>query len=68
MACQYCGSENIIRSIVGSSGVDVGNIALEHKKGIFVAYATVYFDLCKNCGSITRMYIKESTDKKWNIK
>ena len=28
----------------------------------------MYCDICLDCGEITRFFIKESTDKKWNKK
>ncbi len=66
MACQYCGCQDIEQGIVGTGNDNASNFALTYRRGgIFVGLTTVYFDLCKNCGAITKMYIKESTDKNW---
>ena len=68
MKCPYCGSERIETEIAWGKSVDTGNVGLKFKsKGILSAtgVAQVYSDLCLDCSTIVRTYIKEDTDRKW---
>ena len=69
MKCPYCGSENIEEGIVmgwtsGTTGT-IRQIGLLYSKSIFDVAETLYADLCKDCGSTTRIYIKGKTDRTW---
>lgn len=69
MKCPYCGSEKIELSISWGKTAEVGSIGLEYRtgKGLFneTRVAEVYSDLCLDCKSIVRSYIKEDTNKYW---
>ncbi|MBE6016929.1 MAG: hypothetical protein E7233_04865 [Lachnospiraceae bacterium] len=69
MKCPYCGSERIETEIAWGKSVDTGNVGLQYRsgKGILslTGIAEAYSDLCMDCGSIIRTYIKEDTDKSW---
>ena len=68
MKCPFCGSENIETDVAWGKTAEVGNIGLKYKSSFMgaKAVAQVYSDLCLDCGTIVRSYIKEDTDKKWN--
>ena len=66
-SCPHCGADDIVRGVqVGQSG-DSGTVGLDHKKG-FLMFGTVPFraDLCRNCGTIVRLYVRE-TKKNWLV-
>ena len=67
MKCPYCGSENIEMGIAWGQTAEVGNVGLKYKSGFLgaVGVAQVYSDLCLDCKSIVRSYIKDETDKDW---
>lgn len=69
MKCPLCGSERIEEGIAWGKTAETGNIGLKYqKKGFFgvIGVAQVYSDLCLDCKTIVRSYIKEDTDKAWN--
>lgn len=66
MKCPYCGSERIETDIAWGKSSETGNVGLKYTTaGIFTGVAQVYADLCADCKSIIRLYIKEDTDKEW---
>lgn len=70
MKCPFCGSENIEAGVAWGKSVDTGNVGLKYNSGKGFLSATgvaeVYSDLCLDCKSIIRTYIKEDTDKNWS--
>ena len=67
MICPYCGSERIETEIAWGKSAETGNVGLKYKMMLgIVGVAQVYSDLCLDCNSIVRSYIKEDTDKNWN--
>jgi len=67
-ACPHCGSSNIEESVSIGQSAEIGNIGPKYKKGWMMGVAQLYGDLCKNCGTITRFFIKERTDLNWDKK
>ena len=67
MVCPYCGSKNIEEGIAWGKSAEVGNVGLKYTK-IITGVSQVYSDLCLNCGSLVRSYIKNMTDRKWSKK
>ena len=65
MKCPFCESENIEIGIAWGKAAETGNVGLKHTMGILAGVTQVYSDLCLNCGSLVRSYIKDRTDKKW---
>jgi len=68
MKCPYCGSERIEEGIAWGQTAEIGNIGLKFVNNSFIApmgVTEVYSDLCLDCKSIIRTYIKDDTDKKW---
>lgn len=66
MKCPYCGSERIETGIAWGKQAESGKIGLKARVGIFGEVIEVYSDLCLDCGSIVRSYIKDKTDKNWD--
>ncbi|MBQ2461301.1 MAG: hypothetical protein IJ210_11855 [Clostridia bacterium] len=67
MICPYCGSERIETEIAWGKSTETGNVGLKYKMMLgIVGVAQVYSDLCLDCNSIVRSYIKEDTDKNWS--
>ena len=70
MKCPYCGSTKIEVGIAWGKSAESGNVGLKytHGTGFFgiTAVAQVYSDLCLDCKSVLRSYIKEETNKSWS--
>ena len=70
MKCPYCGSERIEEGISWGKAAETGNVGLKYEvgKGLFsvVGVVQVYSDLCLDCRSVLRTYIKEDTNKNWS--
>lgn len=69
MKCPHCGSERIEVGIAWGKSAEAGSVGLKFNASGFFSYvnvAQVYSDLCLDCKSILRTYIKEDTDKDWN--
>jgi hypothetical protein len=63
--CPYCESAEVVRAVKLSQPAETGDIGLQHRKAlVFTATETLYADLCKACGSISRFYVKE-TNRNW---
>ena len=68
MRCPFCGSERIETEVAWGKTAETGNVGLKFKSTGFlgsVSVAQAYSDLCRDCKTILRTYIKEDTDKKW---
>lgn len=68
MKCPYCGNERIEAGVAWGKATEAGNVGLKFSKGFLVGVTQVYSDLCLDCGTIVRSYIKDTTDRKWNKK
>lgn len=63
-SCIYCGSENLEKGIRASSD-DSYKLGLRYRKMfISVGFEEIYADLCKDCGSISRFYVRD-TNREW---
>lgn len=65
MKCNYCGAENIEVGIQAGIKGDTGALSLKYDTAFYVGTASVYVDLCRDCGGIVKMYIKDRTDRNW---
>ena len=64
--CPVCGSSNIDNGIAISQTAEVGNIGPLYKtKFLLTGVSQMYCDLCLECGEITRLFIKGTTDRNW---
>lgn len=66
MKCPYCGSERIEQGVAWGKSAESGNVGLKYQTGILMGVVQAYSDLCLDCGSIVRTFIKEDTNKKWS--
>ena len=70
MKCPYCGSERIERGVSWGKTAEAGNVGLKYSTGTgffsLIGVAEVYSDLCLDCKSILRSYIKEDTNRPWS--
>ena len=66
--CPSCGSTDIVRNVTMSQSVEVGSTGLEYKTGVvFRNTEALLADLCKRCGTVVRLYVK-NPDRKWITK
>lgn len=61
--CIYCGSENLEKELKIKGSKSIGNIHFQYSI-LGNESEEIFADLCKNCGSITRFYVKE-TNHDW---
>ncbi len=69
MKCPYCKSERIELGIAWGKSAEAGNVGLKYSSGGFlglIGVVQVYSDLCLDCKTLLRTYIKEDTDKNWS--
>lgn len=70
MKCPYCGSERVEQGVAWGKSAETGNIGLKYStgSGLFslTGVAQVYSDLCLDCKTLLRTYIKEDTNKDWS--
>lgn len=66
--CIYCHSVNLQSDIEIGQTAETGDIGLNYQtKFLLIGVEPFYAELCKDCGSINRLYVKH-THKKWIIK
>ena len=66
MQCPYCGSSRVETGITWGLSVNTGDVGLRYNDGYMgEGIAQTYSDLCLDCKTILRTYIKEDTDKNW---
>ena len=69
--CIYCGSENLEKELPMRGSKSIGNLHFNYANDARLAamFATeneiIFADLCNDCGSITRFYVK-NTKRFWN--
>jgi hypothetical protein len=64
--CSYCGSTKIVVGVRLSQTAEVGGIGLSYKAlGPFMGTERVVADLCDECGTLNRLYVKE-VGKRWS--
>jgi hypothetical protein len=63
--CSECGGTDIVVGIAVTKTADSGHIGLSYKGwAIFLATEQLYADLCKQCGTVVRFYVRDS-HKPW---
>ncbi len=63
--CQYCGGTAFVHAVRLSQPAEAGDIGLQYKRAmIFINTETLYADLCTECGTIVRFFVKE-TNRQW---
>ena len=63
--CLSCGSSDIVRNIMMSQFIETGYMGLEYKKGLVVrGTEPLLADLCRHCGTVLRLHVR-NPDRKW---
>lgn len=63
--CIYCGGHNIKKGINVAMSAEVNKIGLKYiTLSVFRAVEPLYADLCEECGSVTRFWVKD-TKRNW---
>ena len=57
--CIYCGSENLEKEMKIRGSKDIGNIHFQYSM-MGMEKEDILVDLCKNCGTISRFYVKNA--------
>jgi len=66
--CQSCGSADIVRDVTMSQSVEVGTTGLQYKTGVILRNTEpLLADMCKQCGTVVRLHVK-NPDRKWITK
>jgi hypothetical protein len=66
--CIYCNSQNIKTNIEVGQTAEAGAIGLVYRtKFVISGVEAFYADLCLDCGSIARLYVK-NRDRNWCVK
>jgi hypothetical protein len=65
--CPYCAGVDLIRGVRLGLTTEVGRVGLKYRT-LLVLEGTepLYADVCKECGSVARFYVRE-TDRPWLI-
>jgi predicted nucleic-acid-binding Zn-ribbon protein len=61
--CIYCGSENLEKELKTKGSKSIGNIHFQYSP-MGMESEEILADLCKDCGSISRFYVK-NTNRDW---
>jgi len=63
--CAECKSTDFVAGVAVSQSAEAGHIGLSYKAfGFLRGTAKLYADLCRHCGTVARLYVRE-TDKPW---
>ncbi|MBQ6654916.1 MAG: hypothetical protein IJM79_05260 [Erysipelotrichaceae bacterium] len=58
MKCPFCGSEDIIKGVVWSGGMNCKTVGLSEKNLLGRQTHQVCSDVCRECGTIVRTYLR----------
>lgn len=59
--CSECGSTDIVTGIAVSKTAESGHIGLSYRAlAILRGTEQLYADLCQHCGTVARLYVRES--------
>jgi hypothetical protein len=63
--CPHCGDTDLARGVELGLAAESGNVGLKCQVAfVFGGTEPSYVDLCQTCGSVARLYVKE-TNRKW---
>jgi hypothetical protein len=63
--CPHCGAGELIRAVRLGPAAEAGSIGPQYRTLlVLVGTEPLYADLCKSCGSVARLYVRE-TDRNW---
>ena len=65
--CIHCGGTNLGENIQVAMTAEAGSIGLRYATKFLVnGVEPFYADLCNDCGSITRLYVKNG-ERRWRL-
>ena len=63
--CPHCGGNNVVIGLKLNQNADAGRIGLPYRTAaIFIGTEPLHADLCRTCGSVVRLFVKE-TKRNW---
>ena len=63
--CPHCGGNDVVMGLKLNQTADVGSMGLPYRTAaIFTGTEPLHADLCRTCGSIVRLFVKE-TNRNW---
>ena len=66
--CPRCGSTDVVAGLRFNQNVEVGPFGISYTVlGFLSAVETLRADLCRNCGTVTRFYVKNA-NRKWSMR
>ncbi len=66
--CPHCGGSDLVEGIRIGLTSEVGSIGLEYKTAlVLLGTEPLLADLCRECGSIARLRVR-NVDRKWLVK
>ncbi len=66
--CPHCGGSNIVACVRVDQTADAGRIGLAYKTKFFVTVTEPFYaDICDDCGTVVRLYVK-TPGQKWYTK
>jgi len=66
--CRECGSGDLAYGVKVCQSNETGHTGLQYRSGvIFSATERMLADLCKNCGTVQRFWVRR-TDRPWQTK
>jgi hypothetical protein len=69
-ACSHCEGDDVTKGLKLGRAVEVGDVGIKYEStGRFLGIALLgneplYLDVCNSCGTVTRIYVKD-TQRKW---
>ncbi len=66
--CNFCGSTHVEEGVSIGQDTETGNIGPNYMHGILINTLQMYADLCLDCGTLSRLYIKDLTPRTWHKK
>lgn len=62
--CHHCGSEDVLRNVKTGITATAGRIGLSFRVGILGGTEPFIADLCRQCGTIVRLYVR-MPNRRW---
>lgn len=64
--CSYCKGSDIVTGVLVNQTADAGHIGLAYKAWkLLTGTERFYADLCRTCGTVLRLYVKEPA-REWH--
>ncbi|MCX7708332.1 MAG: hypothetical protein N2484_00620 [Clostridia bacterium] len=57
--CKHCGGDKLIKDLHVKRSNEIGFYGIPYTKSIFVGTEPFRIELCQECGTINRLYVKD---------